>query len=191
MILQVASQNAHKVMELEKILKIKLLKAPNDFDCIEDGLSLADNSLIKARALYKINKIPTIADDSGLFVRALNWTPGIYSARFGSDIFNRELTQKEKNDLLLEKLKNESDRYAEFRCTLTYLEDENSYIQFTAFLKGEIDKSETGKGGFGYDPIFLVDTKISLASISEDEKNKISHRAKAAAMLRKYLKKEN
>ena len=125
----------------------------------------------------------SLADDSGLCVEALNGSPGIHSARYAD-------TPQSRIDKLLKAVETFENRKAEFVCAMT-LVDENGELIYSSLgiCKGEIAKQQSGKGGFGYDPIFLVEgTDKTMAEISEEEKNEISHRGQALRKILDYLK---
>jgi len=189
-----ATNNSHKKKELEAILGRKL-KIPVEegisFDPEETGRDFFDNAMIKARALYNLleKKDAVIADDSGLCVDALGGRPGVYSARYGCEN-GKKLTSLEQNLLLLNELGDASNRNARFVCAMVLLLDNSRFFAAQETLEGSIvKKSEMkGDGGFGYDPIFLVQRfNRTLAELSSDEKNLISHRGKAGNILADLL----
>lgn len=184
--LLIATHNDNKVKEFARILpnfEIISLKDLNDFtDFEETGNSFAENSFLKANYYYQKYRIPTIADDSGLEVRALNNAPGINSKRYsgGDDTAN--------NYKLLNELKGINDRYAHFKCVLTYCGNDEDIIQFDGLLVGEIDFEIKGSNGFGYDPIFMIPSKNkTLAELGNIYKDENSHRAKASQLFKEYL----
>ncbi len=187
----VATQNAHKVEEISSILapiKVKsFLDLENPPEVDENGSTYSENAYIKAKALYDIVKEPVFADDSGLEVDALDGKPGIHSARFsGPDTNHARNVAK-----MLEVLKDVPDekRTARFRCVIIYIDGSGKSHEFVGTLEGKIGYEPLGKGGFGYDPIFMLpEKKCSVAQLSADEKNIISHRAYAVAKLKEYLK---
>ncbi len=187
----VASHNKKKLKELEEILK------PLGFDVIspadieggipepiEDGTTFRENALIKARSACENSGLPAVADDSGLMVDALNGEPGIYSARYagtGNDDDN--------NKLLLENLENVPDemRTARFVSCIACVFPDGREFTAEGYCEGRILREPKGNGGFGYDPLF--DTKYGcFGELSPEEKNKISHRANAAAKFSKEIK---
>lgn len=178
----VASGNEHKVEEIRQILeKFDIeVRSKNEagytLDVEETGDTLEENSKIKARAIHEKTGCAVLADDSGLFVRALNWDPGVRSARYAGEPSD----DKSNNALLLRKLETEVDRYAEFRCVLAYIMEDGSEHIFTGICPGTLLKELRGKEGFGYDPLFVPDGyNQTFAELSGAEKNKISHRALA------------
>ncbi len=178
-----ASGNAHKRAELAAILRGHELKIPADlgipFDPVEDGSTFLENSLIKARALYDIVRAPVIADDSGICVDALDGRPGIRSARYGSEN-GRELDAAGRNALLLSELGDRKDRGARFVCAMVLMLTPDRFFAVQETLEGEIIREERGAGGFGYDPVmYLSEFGRTVAELSEEEKNRLSHRGLA------------
>jgi len=191
-----ATNNVHKKTELEAILDTSL-KIPSDerldFDPEETGTAFCENALLKARELKKILKDDglVIADDSGLCVDALGGRPGIFSARYGED-GGRKLSYYDKNLLLLDELKDSAERSARFVCAMVLLFENDRFFIVQETLEGEIVKgreSLRGEGGFGYDPVFLIPAlDRTLAELSAEEKNSLSHRGKAGKHIAKILK---
>jgi len=180
------TNNPHKLEEMNEIGKdygIEFILPPKEFKADEVGKSFEENSYIKAKAAQELTKMVTLADDSGLCVEALNGAPGLYSSRYAG-------TQQEKIAKLLKELENETNRKAKFVCCMTLLNEEGELLtQVLGECKGEIIKEAKGINGFGYDPIFLVEgTEVTMAEMSEDEKNKISHRAVALGKIIDYIK---
>jgi XTP/dITP diphosphohydrolase len=148
----------------------------------EDHDNLEDNSLQKAMTIWQEFKINCMAEDSGLFIDALNGEPGVYSARYAGP-------QKNDGDNIqkvLKKLENQSNRKAYFKTVFTLILDGVAH-QFTGLFNGEITKAPQGNGGFGYDPIFEFKENTTLAEISLDEKKKISHRSIALKQLIEFI----
>ncbi|MDR2542591.1 MAG: RdgB/HAM1 family non-canonical purine NTP pyrophosphatase [Treponema sp.] len=196
-----ASNNFHKKKELQAILignnVQTTLKIPVEegysFNPIETGTTFCENALLKARELKKILKDKediVIADDSGLCVDALNGKPGVFSANYG-EVNGNKLTSTQQNLLLLDELGDNPVRSAYFVCTMVLLIEMDRFFIVQETFKGQIvKKSEMrGDGGFGYDPIFfLPELNRTLAELSAEEKNSISHRAKAGITIAKYIK---
>ena len=197
-----ASNNAHKKEELQAILG-RSLKIPAveglKFDPEEIGNTFCDNALLKARELKKLlgnNGDLIIADDSGLCVDALDGRPGVQSAYYGESA-GVKLSSREKYSLLLEELQRKSElgetpsRTARFVCTMVLLFDHDRFIIVQETLEGEIVKDANlarGKGGFGYDPIFYIpELGRTLAELSAEEKNTLSHRGKAGRQIAEIL----
>lgn len=189
-----ASGNAGKVRELNHLLSgydIEIVPQTqfNIPEAVEDGLSFVENSIIKARHAAKLTGLPSIADDSGIEVDALNHAPGIYSARYSGEGAN----DQKNNEKILHELRGvpEAKRSARYQCVLVFMRDGNDPMPIIAqgSLEGRILEKPIGTGGFGYDPLFfLPEQGCSAAEISLDEKNKISHRAKAMQALLQQLK---
>lgn len=175
-----ASHNENKVTEISALIGTNfIVKSLHAIGChdeiIEDGETLEANALIKARTIYIKTKSNCFADDTGLLVEALNNEPGVYSARYAGE-------QKNANDnmnLLLKNLAEFDNKNARFVTVIALIIDGKEYL-FEGELLGKITDTKTGKFGFGYDPIFIPNGfNISLAEMDLQEKNKISHRAKA------------
>ena len=184
-----ATNNDHKRRELAGILTEHRILVPRemgiDFSFEESGTTFLDNAVGKARSL--IDLLPAgdsvvIADDSGLCVDALGGAPGIYSARYGSpDGGITELPAAERNARLLGELGDSTDRSAHFVCCMVALFSADRYAVVQESFAGKISREPSGGGGFGYDPIFFLPERgVTVAEISDDEKNHISHRGKAA-----------
>ncbi len=190
-----ASSNAGKVREINKLLSdhgvVVVPQTEYDVtDAIEDGLSFVENAIIKARHAAKHTGLPAIADDSGIEVDALNHAPGIYSARYSGE------GDEKNNEKMLRELEGvaEEKRSARYQCVMVYMRDaeDPTPIITQGSFEGRILTEERGDGGFGYDPIFWLDDKqCSAAELSLEEKNKISHRAKALNALVEKLKEAN
>lgn len=182
-----ASNNAGKIREVAKILtecfegeevELLSLKDIGFFDdIVEDGETFEANALIKARTVARLGYL-CIADDSGLEVDALDGAPGIYSARYSGGHGN----DKENNLLVLKNLENvpEEKRTARFTCAIACVTPDGEEFTVRASCEGRILYAEEGEGGFGYDPLFYVEEYgKTLASVTAEEKNAISHRGKA------------
>lgn len=182
-----ATSNPNKVKEINAISKdydVEFVMPPDDFDPIEDAQTFEENALLKAQEAYKLTGMPSFGDDSGLCVDALDGGPGIYSARYAD-------TPKGRIEKLLDKLKDVPDgkRGAKFVCAIALVGKNGE----TLFLDrgechGKIGFEAKGQNGFGYDPVFMVNGKnLTMAELSEEEKNKISHRGVALSKFFKYL----
>ena len=195
----IATNNAKKLVELERILKplgIEAVTAKQEGitldDVEENGTTFMENSFIKADAACKKTGLPAIADDSGICVDALDGAPGIYSARFAGE----DATDDDKNALILEKLKNvkQSERGAHYVSAISCVFPNGDKIQVEGKCFGEIAYEPQGNGGFGYDPIFLYEGR-SFGDFTPEEKDKVSHRGNSLRMLRaeltKYLEGNN
>jgi len=185
-----ASGNKGKVEEVKKIFEndefeiISLYDLDDVPDIVEDGDTFEANAKIKAETIFNKYGLPTIADDSGLVVEQLNGAPGVYSARYAFE----GCTYDDNNRKLLSELKDLPEPHiAKFVCCAVYLDKEN-YHHAIGEVPGKIIKESRGTKGFGYDPIFLPDNfEITLAELNLEEKNKISHRAKAFNQLKKLI----
>lgn len=182
--LVVASGNAHKIREISEIFTdfevISQKQAGFDVDVEETGTTFMENALLKARAASKALGIPTLADDSGLCVEALDGAPGVYSARYcghhGSD--------KENRDLLLKNLQGVENRKAYFACSLALVYPNGDTLTAEGRTYGNILYAEQGEGGFGYDCLFeSEDLKKSFGVATAEEKNTVSHRFRALQSL--------
>jgi XTP/dITP diphosphohydrolase len=179
----IATGNQGKVKELKELLSkfpinLKNLKDfPNIEEVEETGKTFAENAILKAKGYALQTNMWTIADDSGLEVEELNGEPGVFSARYAGE----NSTDKENIHKLLTEMKNKSNRNAKFVCCIAISNEKGEILHLTeGTCKGKIDYKPKGKKGFGYDPIFIPDGfDKTFAEISEDLKNKISHRKKA------------
>lgn len=188
-----SSGNKHKINEITDILKNMPFDVVSkddlgykDFDVVEDGSTLEENAFKKAEELHMLVKGIVIADDTGLFVDALNGEPGVYSARYAGE----SVSYKDNNNLLLKNLKNfpMEKRTAKFKTVIAVVFEDGKRIMAEGTCSGKIAFEERGENGFGYDPLFIVDgVDKTFAEMTEEEKNKISHRAKALLNLKKKL----
>lgn len=181
-----ATGNPHKLQEINEITAntgIEFILPKEGFDPIENGETFEQNSIIKAKEASKVSGQISLADDSGLCVEALGGGPGIHSARY-------DTTPQRRIDKLLKNLANKDNRKAKFVCVMTLTDkDGNVLNQETGECHGQIAKEQFGTNGFGYDPIFIVDDyNITMAQMSEDLKNKVSHRAKALSKMIRFIK---
>ena len=183
----IATANKHKLSEIKSILKDgvkEIAPMPADIEIEENGKTFMENSLIKAKAVYKKTKIPSLADDSGLCINALGGKPGLYSARYGGE----NLSYKEKMQMILEELKDKKDRTAYFITSAVCILNEKYYIALEGRVDGKIIESPKGFEGFGYDPIFMPNGfNITYAEMPAKEKNLISHRFIAMSKMKKIL----
>ncbi|MEO8876713.1 MAG: RdgB/HAM1 family non-canonical purine NTP pyrophosphatase [Polyangiaceae bacterium] len=186
--LVLATTNPGKIKELRELLAdlavevISIADAsPTPFVVIEDGVTFAENASKKARAAAALSGLLSLADDSGLEVDALNGAPGVWSARFAGE----HATDHENNAALVVALASKANLRARYRCALSLVDpltDEETI--FEAACEGHITLTPRGDGGFGYDPYFIVEGHAcTMAELSADEKNSLSHRAKALAQI--------
>ena len=180
-----ASKNKHKLVEISQILAkldIELVLQSElgvDIDVEETGTTFEENSFQKAEAVMKATGLPALADDSGIAVDALNGEPGVYSARYG---FDDSLDDWGRLLLLLKNTEHVPDglRQAQFVCVITLVMPDGRTVQAHGEVHGELLRHPAGSGGFGYDPIFFYPPYgKTLAEVSAEEKNRVSHRAKA------------
>ena len=190
----IASNNKHKIIEIKQILGryfddiVSLNEAGIDHETIEDGQTFLENANKKATEIAELSGCFSIADDSGLCVDALGGEPGIYSARYcghhGDDEAN--------NDLLIKNLTNEPNKSAHYTCAIVLAAPDGTTFSAEDYMQGEIILERQGNNGFGYDPIFfLPEYNKTVAEITPEEKNKISHRAKALLKLLGILEKSD
>ncbi|PVE93600.1 XTP/dITP diphosphatase [Priestia megaterium] len=184
----IATKNAGKVKDFETLFSPKGFKVKSllDFSEIEDveetGVTFADNATLKAEAISSALNKPVIADDSGLAIDALNGEPGVYSARYAGeskdDNANIEKVLQKLNDVPFEK------RTARFHCALAIAVPGKRTEIVEGTCEGHILEEKRGENGFGYDPIFFVEKwRCSMAELSKEQKNQISHRANALKKL--------
>lgn len=184
-----ASNNPGKLNEIRSLLAeleldVILQSALQIPEAEETGASFIENSLLKARNACQHSGLPTIADDSGLEVFALNGAPGVLSARYAGP----EATDQQNNEKLLQSMRNftESDRNARFHCVVTVLRQANDPTPLVCHGQwdGKIITEPKGVNGFGYDPLFyLTDRQCTSAQLPLELKNRVSHRAKAFEQL--------
>lgn len=193
-----ATRNQHKLIELRRMLAetgVELLGlddvVPNGPELLEEEDSFEGNALSKARQAAALSALPTLADDSGLEVDALDGAPGIHSARFSGTHGNTAANTA----LLLEKLRKVPDdsRSARFRCVIALVDPESGGESigeqfFEGVCEGRIAREPRGKGGFGYDPVFYLPQRgVTIAELADHEKDEISHRGRAVMRLKDYL----
>jgi XTP/dITP diphosphohydrolase len=183
----IASNNAHKVREIKQIAApffdeiLSLQEAGLSVEVEEDGQSFYENARKKAAAVVVLSGCAALADDSGLCVDALGGAPGIFSARFAGE----GASDAENNALLLKKLENTpAPRAAHYACAIVLLLPDGGETSVYGECAGRILEAPQGSGGFGYDPLFVPEGfSLSFGLISPEEKNQISHRAKALRAL--------
>ena len=192
--LLVASNNKGKLREFNAILGelgiecVSMGEMGIDVEVDETGTTFLENAKIKAEEIYKIAKIPTVSDDSGLEVDFLHGEPGVYSARYAGEHGN----DKENNIKLLKNLEGVPDekRTGRFKSVVYLVLDENTHVWAEGSVEGIIMHEEKGENGFGYDPLFFSpQLNKSFAEATPEEKNAISHRGNAIRDLKKKLEK--
>lgn len=179
-----ATGNEHKAREFRemlpdvKILTLSDLETP--VEIVEDGTTFEENALIKARTVYEATGKAAMADDSGIEVDALEGKPGVHSARWMGEDTSYEI----KNRKLIE-LTEGKDPTARYVCAIAYVDEDGNEYVCRGTVEGEIARTPQGSGGFGYDPVFWYPPfGQTLADVSEERKNSVSHRASA---LKKFL----
>jgi len=186
-----ATHNHDKEIELQHSLQgldvdiCSLSEYPDIGEIEETGTTLLENSLLKAHTVHDRTGLPTIADDTGLEIDALDGAPGVYSARFAG----LNATYEDNVNKLLSVMENVPDdmRSARFRTVISFV-DEIQELWTEGLIQGRITKTRRGNMGFGYDPVFYVPhLEKTFAELSTNEKNKISHRGIALQKLRKIL----
>ena len=189
----IATKNPKKLIELERILKplgidaVSAKEAGVVLDDVEEtGITFAENAFLKANAAYKKTGMPSVADDSGLSVDALNGRPGVYSARYAGE----NATDKDRYTKLLGEMKDipEDERTAHFTSAICCILSDGSKIEVEGRCDGRIAFEPSGDGGFGYDPVFLYGER-SYAQLTAEEKDKVSHRGKSLRKLQEELQK--
>lgn len=190
-----ASQNKHKLVEMQSILAAHGVEVVLEseiglhVDVEETGGTFAENAMIKAKAVMEASGLPAIADDSGVCVDALDGAPGVYSARYGGP----ELDDEGRYRLLLENMRGAKTRAAHFTSCIACVFPNGDAIEAEGVCPGTIAFAPQGDGGFGYDPVFfLPELRKTYAQLTRSEKAAVSHRGKALAVfdgkLREYLK---
>lgn len=193
-----ATANKNKLREAAEILgDMVQVISPSELninaDVEETGETLQDNSILKARTLYDLSGLDCFADDTGLEVEVLNGAPGVLTARYAACFPGGALPHDSEANMnrLLEELSEYStpeSRRARFRTVITLIYEGRQYC-FEGIVSGTIAQEKAGNGGFGYDPIFIPDGfgGRTMAEISEDEKNAISHRGRALRAMAEFL----
>lgn len=198
--LLIATRNAGKFREIERLFHdtsidlvslsdLELPSSPEE-DELESGATFAENAMAKARFFAERTGLPTLAEDSGLLVDALEGAPGVETKRFApADLQAEHGTDTANNLYLLERLRGvpDTERTARFHCAVAVVLNDESRT-FEGRLDGRILREPRGSGGFGYDPLFyLSDRDCTSAELSPEEKNEISHRGRAVAAARDWL----
>lgn len=189
-----ASHNANKLREMQTILSAMGAEAVLqrelglDVDVEETGSTFEENSFLKAQAVMQAAGLPAIADDSGIVVDALHGEPGVYSARYGGSACPDDAA---RNQLLLRNMLQVPDgqRTARFVSVITCVFPDGRTLSARGECEGEILHTEVGDGGFGYDPLFYIpEENLTMAQLSPERKNQISHRARALAIFAEKLR---
>jgi len=182
----IASNNKHKIYEIKAILDgyfediLSLSEAKIDHETLEDGTTFMENAIKKAREIAEISGCASLADDSGITAHALGDAPGVYSARFSGVHGDDDAYSA----LLLERLADKEDKSAHYTCAIALAYPTGELVCAEGYMYGEITEHRRGTRGFGYDPIFVpTGESRTVAEMSDEEKNSISHRSKALKAL--------
>lgn len=187
-----ASNNVGKIREVKEIMQdygkeiLSLEEAGIHIDIEENGTTFQENALIKCRAIHELTGSMVLADDSGLEIDYLNKEPGVYSARY----LGHDTSYDIKNQIILDRLKEAqgAQRSTRYVCAMAAVLPDGREYTALGTVEGLIAKKPAGHGGFGYDPIFLVpEYGKTMAELTPDEKNAISHRGRALRALRRLL----
>lgn len=186
-----ASNNQNKLREMREKLRdyemsvISQKEAGFDIEVEETGRTSAENATLKAEKIYELSGKPVIADDSGLEVDSLDGAPGIYSRRFAGE----NATDSDRIQKILHSMKDvpEEKRTARFRCVICYVDENGKKHIFEGIAEGKIAFNPIGNNGFGFDPIFICEKNRTFAELTEEEKNKISHRGRAIEKFVEFL----
>lgn len=188
----IASNNSHKIEEIKQILGdyfdniYSLADKEINVEIEETGSTFEENSLIKAKYIAELTGIPALSDDSGLEVNALGGAPGVYSARYSGEGASAE----SNNAKLLKAMKWRFNRQANFTCVITICYPDGKHITAKGKTYGKILRKPCGTNGFGYDPLFFSDElNKSFGNSTSEEKNAVSHRAKALQQMKELLEK--
>ena len=181
-----ATRNSGKIAEFKTLFSgfPVQIKSLNDFgpipEAVEDGKTFEDNAYKKAHFTARVLGFPALADDSGLVVEALGGQPGVFSARYAGEGAGDEANIRK----LLKAMEGVTDRRAAFECVIAIAVPRGPALLYSGRCEGEIARDPSGKNGFGYDPVFFYPALgKSFAEMSQEEKNRVSHRGKATAQL--------
>ena len=184
-----ASNNKGKIKEIKEIFKdyeIKSLsEAGIDIDVKEDGKTIYENAYKKAKAIFDLTGIPTLADDSGLIFTELGDWPGVNTKRIAT---NQDDDEHERNMMLIKKGQELTNKEIQAICTLVYIDKDNT-IEATGKMIGTIAKEEHPGNGFGFDRVFILPDGRYVSELTPNEKNEISHRANASRLMKEKLDK--
>lgn len=185
-----ASGNQHKIRELQQILRPFgiTVTTPSEIgglpEVIEDGDSFAANAIKKAQSGLQHSGLPTLADDSGIEARALDWRPGVYSARYAGPACDDE----SNNQKLIAELADKDDKYVQYRCVIALARPDREPLTWEGTFAGEHTAERRGSGGFGYDPYVLIpELGQTVAELSDEEKHRRSHRGQALRAFAQWL----
>jgi XTP/dITP diphosphohydrolase len=192
--LLLASNNQHKSREFERLFKGVTVLMPYDvgidFEFPENGDTFFANAWGKATELHHLALRPVIADDSGLCVAALGGKPGILSARYGAERDKAPLSAESRNEYLLQQMRGMTERDAYFVCCLVLVLSDARFFAVQETVSGVIAQSPRGTNGFGYDPLFVLPCGKTMAELADRDKDRVSHRGKAAGRITVLLREE-
>ena len=185
----IASNNSHKIGEIKKILAgkfeeiLSLREAGIEHETVEDGKTFIENALKKAKEIAEISGCAALADDSGICAHALDGAPGIYSARFAGT-HDHNSPDDANNALLMKMLADKEDKGAHYTAAIALVYPDGKEVTSEGYMYGRIIDTPRGDRGFGYDPIFVMDgEERTVAEMTDEEKNAVSHRARALKLL--------
>lgn len=181
----IATSNKHKIEEFQKMMPNVEIKSMKDLtepvEIIEDGTTFEENAMIKAKTVWEAVREPVISDDSGLEVDGMNKMPGVYSSRWMGEDTGYDI----KNQAIIDAVK-DTVKTARYVCVIAYVDENGKEYSYRGTIEGEIYPEQLGSNGFGYDPIFYYPPfHTTLANVSDEMKNSVSHRGEA---LRMFLK---
>jgi XTP/dITP diphosphohydrolase len=189
----IASNNKHKIYEIKKILGtrfepiLSMSEAGISHETVEDGETFIENALKKAREIAEISGECALADDSGITAHALGNEPGVFSARYAGN-HEANAADEANNRLLLKNLADKKDRTAHYTAAIALVYPDGRSVTAEGYMYGTLIDTPRGKAGFGYDPIFVPDGEVrTVAEMTPEEKNAISHRARALTALLEKL----
>ena len=189
-----ASGNQHKIRELTEILSPLgiTVVTPEEVgglpEVIEDGDTFAANAIKKAQSALAHTGLPSLADDSGIEARALDWRPGVYSARYAGP----ECDDEKNNQKLIEELADKDDKFVQYRCVIAFVHGDAEPQTWDGTFPGEHTADAKGLGGFGYDPYVIIpELGQTVAEISSEEKHKRSHRGQALRLFVEWLENQS
>lgn len=187
----IATKNNHKVREFKEILEpmgyevLSLLDLKEEVEIDETGTTFEENALIKAKAIHDLYHCEVISDDSGICIDYFDGKPGVYSSRW----LGEDTSYDVKNAYILKEVGDSTNRGAQYVCAIAHVLEDGTSNVYTGICAGEIAYKAEGEKGFGYDPIFYYPAyKTTLANVSEEEKNAISHRGNAIVKLLEGMK---
>lgn len=189
----IATKNNHKVREFKEILEpmgyevLSLLDIKEDVEIDETGTTFEENALIKAKTIHEKYKCEVISDDSGICIDYFDGKPGVFSSRW----LGEDTSYDVKNAYILKEVGDSTNRGAKYVCAIAHVLENGEANVYTGICAGEIAYKAEGEKGFGYDPIFYYPAyNTTLANVSEEAKNAISHRGNAIVKLLEGMKKE-